>query len=83
MAVPRGSGGVPPFFCIQSPGPARAGSRPYQLGWCLGGVQAVANYLCRSQRPGVHTAIICVGRDGRAYTHNYQLFMYMGASAAP
>ena len=56
------------FFCVQSPGPARAGGRPYQLRWCSGGAQAVANYLCRSRRthsnylcrsrwPGVHTQL--------------------------
>ena len=82
--VSRGSGAIAvactgkwfviPFY-VQSPGPARAGGVPRGSGRA----QAVANHLCRSRRPGVHTAIICVGRDGRAYTQNYQLFMYVGA----
>ena len=80
MAVPRGSGAMPPFFAFRAPGRrgrgavptssvgARAERRPLPI-ICVG--------------PGVHTAIICVGRDDRAYTHNYQLFMYVGAFRGP
>ena len=78
MAIPRGSGAMPPFFAFRAPG--RRGWGGILRG--SGGGQAIAIYLCKSRRPGVHTAIICVGRDGRAYTHSYQLFMYVGASAA-
>ena len=76
--VPRGSGAMPPFLRSEP----RAGEGEGGVPRGLGIAQAVANYLCRSRRPGVHTAIICVGRDGRAYTDNYQLFMYVGASTA-
>ena len=67
------AGPFPP--CRQSPGPARVGAVPRGSGGRL----AVANYLCESGRLHVHTQlpIIYVG-----YTNNYQLFMYIGASAA-
>ena len=78
MAIPRGSGAMPTFFAFRAPGRREWGG----ILRGSGGGQAIANYLCKSRRPGVHTAIICVGRDGREYTHSYQLFMYVGASAA-
>ena len=64
MAVPRGSGAMPPFLRLEPRAGEGAGGVPRGSG----GAQAVANYLCRSRRthsnylcrsrrPGVHTQL--------------------------
>ena len=69
------------LFCVQSPGPAKAGDHPYQLRWCSGGSQAATTSDPRAGEGGAVpggsggrlAVATCLCGSGRLHVHTQNL----------